>query len=126
MMSGEDSMTVDRKRRADHSGKGRNTTSVSAEGPALISQTIDRAAQGDFLDQTIAVWQPYADRSLTREDAREIAHNVVGFFRILREWAEEERRSTASAESPSPAQLGGAESNSRPRGKGSMRFRSAN
>jgi hypothetical protein len=53
----------------------------------------------DFLDQTIAVWQPYADRPLTREDAREIAHNVVGFFRVLREWAEEEKRSAASADS---------------------------
>jgi hypothetical protein len=53
----------------------------------------------DFLDQTIAVWQPYADRPLTREDAREITHNVVGFFRVLREWAEEEKRSAATAES---------------------------
>ena len=53
----------------------------------------------DFLDQTIAVWQPYTDRHLTREDAREIAHNVAGFFRVLREWAEEEKRSAASADS---------------------------
>jgi hypothetical protein len=53
----------------------------------------------DFLDQTIAVWQPYVDQPLTREDAREIAHNVVGFFRVLREWAEEEKRSAASADS---------------------------
>jgi hypothetical protein len=102
MMSGEDNMTVDRKRRADHSSNGRNTTSVSAEGTALVSQTIDRADQGDFLDQTIAVWQPYAGRPLTREDAREITHNVVGFFRVLREWAEEDLRSAASADS-SPA-----------------------
>ena len=58
----------------------------------------------DFLDQTIAVWQPHADHALTREDAREIAHNVVGFFSLLREWAEEERRSVAAAEhSPTAA-----------------------
>ena len=57
----------------------------------------------DFLDQTIAVWQPYADQPLTREDAREIAHNVVGFFRVLREWAEEEKRSAASDSSLAPA-----------------------
>jgi len=56
----------------------------------------------DFLDQTIAVWQPYTDHPLTREDAREIAHNVIGFFRVLREWAEEERRSNALAK-PSPS-----------------------
>ena len=50
----------------------------------------------DYLDQTIAVWQPYTDRPLTREDAREIAHNVVGFFRVLREWADEENRADVS------------------------------
>jgi hypothetical protein len=55
----------------------------------------------DFLDQTIEVWQPYSDRPLTREDAREIAHNVMGFVRVLREWAEEEQRSNTSAEIPS-------------------------
>jgi hypothetical protein len=51
----------------------------------------------DFLDHTIDVWQPYTDRPLTREDAREIAQNVTGFFRILREWAEEERTAATSA-----------------------------
>ena len=51
----------------------------------------------DYLDQTIAVWQPYTDRPLTREDAREITHNVVGFFRVLREWADEERTSFAES-----------------------------
>jgi hypothetical protein len=55
----------------------------------------------DFLDKTIAVWQPYTDRVLTREDAREIAQNIVGFFHVLREWAEEEKRSAAPAD-PSP------------------------
>jgi hypothetical protein len=50
----------------------------------------------DFLEHTIDVWQPYTDRPLTREDAREIAQNVTGFFRILREWAEEERTAATS------------------------------
>lgn len=54
----------------------------------------------DFLDQTVAVWQPYADGPLSREDAREITHNVAGFFRILREWAKEEERCNALAEPP--------------------------
>jgi hypothetical protein len=45
----------------------------------------------DYLDQTIEVWQPYAEQPLTREDAREIAHNVIGFFQILRQWANEEK-----------------------------------
>jgi hypothetical protein len=47
----------------------------------------------DFLDHTIAAWQPHSERTLTRDDAREIAHNVMGFFRVLRDWAEEEKRS---------------------------------
>ncbi|WP_156948665.1 hypothetical protein [Bradyrhizobium sp. WSM1417] len=55
------------------------------------------------MDQTIAVWQPCTDRALTREDAREIASNVIGFFRVLREWSEEERRSAVSTESSSPS-----------------------
>jgi hypothetical protein len=65
---------------------------------------LDAQANMDFLDQTIAIWQPRTDRPLTREDAREIAHNVVGFFHVLREWAEEEKRSAGSADSsPAPA-----------------------
>jgi hypothetical protein len=104
MVSSEDIMTVDRKHQADRSSERRSATLGSVERSDSIHQPIDRAALGDFLDQTIAVWQPHADHSLTREDAREIAHNVVGFFRVLREWAEEDRRSIASAESPSPAQ----------------------
>ena len=50
--------------------------------------------------------------TMTREDAREITHNVVGFFSILREWAEEERRAAALAEpSPPPPQFSDAEAN---------------
>jgi hypothetical protein len=46
----------------------------------------------DFLDQTIAFWQPqYLDRQLTREDAREIKYNMTGFFDILLEWDRRER-----------------------------------
>jgi hypothetical protein len=65
----------------------------------LGSSAKNDGARGDFLDYTIAVWQPYSARPLTREDAREISHNVAGFFRILQEWADEERRTTISAES---------------------------
>jgi hypothetical protein len=41
---------------------------------------------GDFIDETVAIWQPQADRALTREDGRETIENVTGFFRVLREW----------------------------------------
>lgn len=46
----------------------------------------------DILDQTLRVWQPYAKEPLSREDAREIVANVTGFFRVLRAWAEEDKR----------------------------------
>ncbi len=36
--------------------------------------------------RTLAVWQPRAKCELSDEDAREIAENLVGFFRVLREW----------------------------------------
>jgi len=105
-------MTMQRKHQTDRGSRKRNATSASVEGPEFIDQIVDCAAGRDFLDQTIAVWQPYADRPLTREDAREITHNVVGFFSILREWAEEERRYAALAEPPpASAQFGEAEAN---------------
>jgi hypothetical protein len=47
----------------------------------------------EFLDQTIEVWQPHSERTLTREDAREIITNVVGFFQVLKEWDREDIRS---------------------------------
>ncbi|MGA2998764.1 hypothetical protein [Bradyrhizobium sp.] len=69
------------------------------------SSAKDDGAKVEFLDYTIAVWQPYSARPLTREDAQEIPHNVAGFFRILQEWAYEERRATAWALAQSPARI---------------------
>jgi len=39
-----------------------------------------------FLDETIKFWQPRMRRELSREDARQIAENLSGFFRVLLEW----------------------------------------
>lgn len=50
------------------------------------------AASDDFLDETLRVWQPHSKKPLNREDAREIVENISGFFRVLRDWAEEDRR----------------------------------
>lgn len=45
----------------------------------------------EFLDETIAVWQPYSEnRKLTRADAREIASSCVGAFELLLKWARAE------------------------------------
>ncbi|MEI9899249.1 MAG: hypothetical protein WDN31_02930 [Hyphomicrobium sp.] len=41
----------------------------------------------DYLEVTRTFWQPYAGRELTREDAREMAHNLLGYFAVLREWS---------------------------------------
>ena len=53
------------------------------------------AANGNLIDRTRQVWQPRIRRDLSREDARQIAENVTGFFAILTEWAR--------AELPAPA-----------------------
>jgi len=45
-----------------------------------------RESDPDLLDRTLEVFQPRTSRRLTREDAREISHNLTGFFRVLMEW----------------------------------------
>jgi hypothetical protein len=58
----------------------------------------------DFVDQTVTFWQPHTSRKLTREDGRQIAENVSGFFRILMEWeAAAQRAAIASAKTQSMA-----------------------
>jgi hypothetical protein len=49
----------------------------------------------DLIGRTHQVWQPRLSRDLSREDARQIAANVTGFFLVLAEWSR--------AEMPSPA-----------------------
>lgn len=36
--------------------------------------------------RTLEVWSRRSTRPLTEEDAREIAENMTGFFRVLLEW----------------------------------------
>jgi hypothetical protein len=45
------------------------------------------AVNDNLIDRTIALWQPRVGRDLSREDARQIAENVTGFFSILHEWS---------------------------------------
>jgi hypothetical protein len=54
------------------------------------------AANDNLIDRTVAVWRPRHRRDLSREDAREIAANVTGFFAILAEWSRAERLATAN------------------------------
>jgi hypothetical protein len=47
-------------------------------------------ANDNLIDRTLEVWKPRLGRSLSREDARQIAENVTGFFAILAEWSRRE------------------------------------
>src|ERR1700677_5041122 len=42
------------------------------------------------------LWQPRIGRDLTDEDARQIIHNVTGFFGVLAEWSRAERLAAAN------------------------------
>ena len=52
-------------------------------------------ANDNLIDRTRQVWQPRLGRDLNREDARQIAENVTGFFTLLAEWSR--------AQMPAPA-----------------------
>ena len=46
---------------------------------------------GRQIARTRQVWQPRLGRDLTDEDARQIIHNVTGFFGVLAAWSRAER-----------------------------------
>ena len=50
---------------------------------------------GRQIARTQQVWQPRLGRDLTDEDARQIMHNVTGFFGVLAEWSRAEKLSAA-------------------------------
>ncbi len=43
------------------------------------------------LARTLELWSRRSTRPLTEEDAREIAENMSGFFRVLLEWKAKQR-----------------------------------
>jgi hypothetical protein len=45
----------------------------------------------ELIDRTVAFWQPYSSRPLTREDDRQILENLTGFFGVLLRWHEEDK-----------------------------------
>jgi hypothetical protein len=45
------------------------------------------AANDNLIDRTREIWQLRLGRDLSREDARQIAENITGFFSILQEWS---------------------------------------
>jgi hypothetical protein len=46
---------------------------------------------GKQIARTRQVWEPRIRRDLSDEDARQIMHNVTGFFRVLANWSRAER-----------------------------------
>ena len=57
---------------------------------------------GKQIARSRQVWQPRIGRALTDEDARQIIHNVTGFFGVLAEWSRAERL-TAANDAAAPA-----------------------
>jgi hypothetical protein len=55
---------------------------------------VNQAAH-QLIARTKETWQARAGCSLSDEDAREIAENVTGFFRLLLEWEAREKEMTA-------------------------------
>jgi len=50
----------------------------------------------ELIGRTRQLWQPRLGRDLSREDARQVAANVTGFFAILAEWSQVERLAVAN------------------------------
>jgi hypothetical protein len=75
-------------RRNDEIAAADSTTELRDESAAGV---VPDGKAGDFIDETIAIWQKRTRRRLTREDGREIIENMTGFFRILQEWDRAER-----------------------------------
>jgi len=50
----------------------------------------------DLIRRTREFWQPRLGRDLSREDARQIAENMTGFFSVMAEWSRAELSSPAN------------------------------
>jgi hypothetical protein len=64
------------------------------------------AANDHLIHRTRRVWQPRLARNLSREDARQIAENVAGFFALLAEWSRAEMPSPRTTQTEPAAQTG--------------------
>jgi hypothetical protein len=61
---------------------------------------------GRHIARSRQVWQPRIGRDLTDEDARQIMHNVTGFFGVLAEWSRAERLAAANDAALAPSRTG--------------------
>lgn len=58
-------------------------------------------ANDNLIEQTRRLWRSRLGRDVSCEDARQIAENVTGFFAVLGEWSNAERRAANDNEAPS-------------------------
>ena len=56
-----------------------------------------------LIERTHEVWQPRLGRDLSRDEAKQIADSVTGFFTVLAEWSRAEVLNVANDNSDTPA-----------------------
>jgi hypothetical protein len=61
----------------------------------------------ELIGRTREIWQPRFGRDLSREDARQIAANVIGFFSVLAQWSRAELPPPANATGKADASTNG-------------------
>ena len=87
----------------------RHDVGDSPRRPRKCADIGEQDASGRDVDQvriTLRLWQPRTSKNLSQEDAREMAENLIGFFRVLAEWDAKERSSVSTAYeevTPAPA-----------------------
>jgi hypothetical protein len=93
---GADAATADA---GGHEARGAKTFAVTT------AAAMPTAANDNFLDRTIVLWRHRMGREISREEARQIAENVTGFFSVLHAWSRGETRAEAN-ENEQPAASG--------------------
>jgi hypothetical protein len=58
-------------------------------------------ANDNLIEQTRRLWRSRLGRDVSCEAARQIAENATGFFAVLAEWSNAERRAANDNEAPS-------------------------
>ena len=83
-----------------HEARGAKTFPLT-----LAPAAAPTAANDNFVDRTIAFWRHRLGREVSREEARQIAENVIGFFSVLNAWSRGETLIAAN-ENEQPAASG--------------------
>jgi len=60
----------------------------------------------ELIEQTISIFKHRSGAVLSHEDARQAVENIIGFFRILQEWAEAEDGDDSSEALPAVPGMG--------------------